>query len=224
MRRLRLGKSSRQPYPKQAKNDVTLPFQLVAVDVQGELRPGALGGFKFVSKSSTNSRSGGRISSLRRSLTPSLSFSSISSTSSSRQGTVWGESKEAGAVSLQVRPFDNSAGKLAPNSNSPLPTRLSRLAQTSVLGEPQQVWCVTACRFWTSALPLGTVFPDSFVPVQSSPFFCSHPRDALQSPQRHRGWPPIAPCFRGQSICAREAHEEARPSRLERARRRLPPG
>lgn len=43
------AKSSQQPHPKSAKNDVTLPFQLVTVDVLGELRPGAMGGFKFFS-------------------------------------------------------------------------------------------------------------------------------------------------------------------------------
>ena len=45
-----LGKSSRKPHPKHSKNDVTQPFQLVTIDVLGELRPVALGGFKFVSK------------------------------------------------------------------------------------------------------------------------------------------------------------------------------
>ena len=44
------GKSSQKPHPKHAKNDVTQPFRLVTIDVQGQLRPVALGGFKFLSK------------------------------------------------------------------------------------------------------------------------------------------------------------------------------
>ena len=44
-----LGKSSQKPHPKHARNDVTQPFQLVTIDVLGEL-PLVLGGFKFVSK------------------------------------------------------------------------------------------------------------------------------------------------------------------------------
>ena len=45
-----LGKRSQKPHPKHAKNDVTQPFQLVTIDVLGELRRVVLGGFKFVSK------------------------------------------------------------------------------------------------------------------------------------------------------------------------------
>ena len=50
MRRLRPRESSQKRHPKHAKNDVTQPFRLVTIDVQGELRPVALGGFTFVSK------------------------------------------------------------------------------------------------------------------------------------------------------------------------------
>ncbi|CAN0421397.1 unnamed protein product, partial [Scytosiphon promiscuus] len=45
-----IGKSSQQPHPKVARNDIRHPFQLVTIDLLGEIRPPALGNFKYISK------------------------------------------------------------------------------------------------------------------------------------------------------------------------------
>ena len=110
-----LGKSSQKPHPKHARNDVTQPFQLVTIDVLGELRPVALGGFKFVSKIINQFTKWSEVSSSRQNPTSSTLFSSTTSTPSSRQGTVWGASKVTGVVSSRVTLFVSTVGKLASN-------------------------------------------------------------------------------------------------------------
>ena len=130
-----LGKSSQKPHSKHAKNDVTQPFQLVTVDVLGELRPLA-GWFQVRQQNHRRIRKVvGDFPPQGKNPTSSTLFSSTTRTPSSRQGTVWGASKVTGVVSSRVTLFVSTVGKLASNSNSPLLARVRTLVRTSGLGE-----------------------------------------------------------------------------------------
>ena len=46
-----IGKSIQQPHPKKSNLGITMSFQLVYTDLMGSISPPAMGGFKYVSKS-----------------------------------------------------------------------------------------------------------------------------------------------------------------------------
>ena len=129
-----MGKSHELAHPKTADHKVKLPFQLVFADLMGSLTPEALGDYKYITKISDEHT--------KWTETYLLEVQARRSQLLSGVRPICGDSKRfpTKEVSSSARSSRATAFRRGYRSNTPAPTRRSKLACPSALEELLQLW------------------------------------------------------------------------------------